>query len=1508
MKIHHNFIYTLILFIVGSNIALNAQNVPNLAETAPAGSVTTVPVHPGFLIGGADENLNYVRTFTPLLPITDASTITESSPASSVQSQTTYYNGSGSPMETVVKNFTGNAKRNLIVPYDNRRLKGKSYSLLPYASTTEYTRFPFADQKSYYATLYPGEGYTSFSADSVISTATERSVKSYAPGKSLIGQGKGKKLSQISNDANTIRIWRISANKTPYYTGYYNANELFGEAVYDEESGYAVQYRDKNGRVIYKSVLTDALYVTPVVQTYATTYYVYDDLGRLRYVLPPLAVEATASLAPNIAVSDDILNKLVFRYQFDSKGRRTETRVPGQGDFTATVYDQYQRIVMRQTPEEKAAGQWEITYYDKISRVIGTSLYNSTQDRAYWQSNIDVPPGGLTTSNILYYLAGNGIGTIPGETAVSGNTIMSYTYYDSYAKTLDNNGNIYNLLESTQDFMIDLIYPPGAETPSKSNRTQGLVTGTKVRILRSPAAPALIGDWKHTVNYYDDKGRVIGIASFDKMASAGQMDYHRAHFVSNQYDFLDRLILSKHTIDNILTQDLNPVHKELYKYEYEDQTGRFIKLSHLVDNGVWQVLATQSYDELGRPKRKVLGNYGEVQDLDYNIRNQLEGINKIYAETGNKGGESRSFGQSIKYDFGFTQKKYNGEVSGIVWRGASGNSMAYGYGYDLSGRLKYADYRKWEVNVAHPSGAWSNTWTDYSVSNLVYDVNGNIQSMKQRGMGIPSGGSSVVPVDMDRMKYVYETGSNRLARVEDTVTYNYNLGDFVNANVNTADYAYDLNGNLVKDRNKKIDTIIYTHFNKPKEIRFSNGNNIQYSYDDGGNKIYEIINNAVESKIYKYAYVGNFVYRNDSLQYSYTPVGRTVFDSLARKSKEEFFVKDHLGNVRSVVDVYTYPILEYLGTYEVASAGLESLYFDHHVEIAEENPSSTEAENQQAGRVNGSQADHRVGTALLMRVMAGDKVEMNVNSFYQGYNPGTDAPVSASTMLNSIVSTLTAGVGGLGGSESHNPQLVGQVFNGNNYTQFTNIVNSTTDPGKPKAYLNYILFSENMQIVGSFSGAFQANGNGTWSEIGTTEPMEIPTNGYLAVYLNGFSTIDVFFDQVVIRFSRGKLKEEAHYYPHGLPMGNIGFAASGFMPNRNRYQTNQNQTELGLSIMDFNFRQYDAQIGRFLSVDPLAGINEFHSPFVSMSNNPVSRVDPLGLDDEKEDGFDGNSEESPFVIDNTVVVVDGNNYTTPAPSGAWGGTLIIIPSGWRGPAGGILGQGTPSGGASGQGKNLTAPPVPGSPTGNSTNGCSDGIEGGVPDGDVNGQISDNLSPISTDPGITLGEGGIEAIHAIFDMLGIVPAFGEIFDLANAALYAMQGDYVNAALSGASAIPLAGYGATAIKMERRAAKAIQKIQKHHVVPNAVEKTFRKDLKAIDWKQNGGNNIKRLPTPFHGNHPAYNKYVTDKMNKMRRDGNMTSESMRKLQDDLRQEINDIYLNKKSEKLNDYYKLNH
>ncbi|MFI7545214.1 RHS repeat-associated core domain-containing protein [Actinoplanes sp. NPDC049599] len=65
-------------------------------------------------------------------------------------------------------------------------------------------------------------------------------------------------------------------------------------------------------------------------------------------------------------------------------------------------------------------------------------------------------------------------------------------------------------------------------------------------------------------------------------------------------------------------------------------------------------------------------------------------------------------------------------------------------------------------------------------------------------------------------------------------------------------------------------------------------------------------------------------------------------------------------------------------------------------------------------------------------------------------------------------------------------------------------------------------------------------------------------------------------------------------------------------------------------------------------------------------------------------------------------------------------------------------------------------------------------------------------------------------HLALDVIGLVPAFGEAADLINGVWYAAEGNYVDSKLSFASAIPIAGYGASAAKGVKYADEAVDAI--------------------------------------------------------------------------------------------------
>jgi hypothetical protein len=69
------------------------------------------------------------------------------------------------------------------------------------------------------------------------------------------------------------------------------------------------------------------------------------------------------------------------------------------------------------------------------------------------------------------------------------------------------------------------------------------------------------------------------------------------------------------------------------------------------------------------------------------------------------------------------------------------------------------------------------------------------------------------------------------------------------------------------------------------------------------------------------------------------------------------------------------------------------------------------------------------------------------------------------------------------------------------------------------------------------------------------------------------------------------------------------------------------------------------------------------------------------------------------------------------------------------------------------------------------------------------------------------EATLEMLHIGLDVVGLVPLVGEIADITNGVIYTIQGDGVNATLSYAGAIPVAGWGATGVKFAKRSLIAL-----------------------------------------------------------------------------------------------------
>jgi len=458
---------------------------------------------------------------------------------------------------------------------------------------------------------------------------------------------------------------------------------------------------------------------------------------------------------------------------------------------------------------------------------------------------------------------------------------------------------------------------------------------------------------------------------------------------------------------------------------------------------------------------------------------------------------------------------------------------------------------------------------DFSVSNLSYDGNGNIQTMNQTGYKV--GGSSLV----DQLTYTYRANSNVLLKVADAIpALNTKLGDFHDWTNSTDDYKYDGNGNLITDSNRQITSIGYDFINLPETIPIKGKGTITFTYDAAGNKLRkQTLDTAAHPNITTVTlYDAGFVYQNDTLQFVGHEEGRARWayhkytnGSTAYGYEYDFFEKDHLGNTREVLTQQK-DTAKYIATMEGAFRATETQLFGgitntvvarnlvagYPADLTFTNP------NDSVSKLNGN--GPRLGPNLLLKVMSGDQVDLMVQYFFTGTGSAGSPVSSLNDVLNSLAGGIMTMTSGAKGALTDFTNPAGVVSTG--LTSFLT-GNESTPATKPKAYLNWMLLDEQFKYVSgnSQSGALPVvtpgpNGSALQSPLAQTG-INISKNGYLYIWVsNETPAWDVEFDNLSVVHRPGPLLEETHYYPFGLTMAGISSKALKPKYAQNNYKYN----------------------------------------------------------------------------------------------------------------------------------------------------------------------------------------------------------------------------------------------------------------------------------------------------------------------------------------------------------------
>jgi len=121
-----------------------------------------------------------------------------------------------------------------------------------------------------------------------------------------------------------------------------------------------------------------------------------------------------------------------------------------------------------------------------------------------------------------------------------------------------------------------------------------------------------------------------------------------------------------------------------------------------------------------------------------------------------------------------------------------------------------------------------------------------------------------------------------------------------------------------------------------------------------------------------------------------------------------------------------------------------------------------------------------------------------------------------------------------------------------------------------------------------------------------------------------------------------EILSENNYYPFGLKhQGDSPAIAAAANKSAEKYKYNgkELQDELELGLYDFGARNYDAALGRWMNVDPLAEQFPGWTPYHYVHNNPINMTDPTGMSAVFGDFYNKNGEKI-----GTDGIDDGKKY------------------------------------------------------------------------------------------------------------------------------------------------------------------------------------------------------------------------------------------------------------------------
>ena len=611
----------------------------------------------GILALDKDENWILTRTFNGDKP---------------AASDVAYYNGLGLPEQSIQIAASPDG-RDLVTPigYD-ALLREDAKSYLSYAARSSGGRkqaSALTNQQAFYGTLYgQADAQRSFTEKVYEASPLGRVRKQALPGYMKDFEVLYTEFDYRTNDTDEVRWLAVGVDGELVCEGCHDAGTLSCTVTTDPDGHVVQSFTDGLGRTLLSRTFDDD---EPI-----DTYSVYDDYGRLRWVITP---EGSYLLSDSLTVpvDDDFAEKYCYVYTYNDRGLMVEKRMPGR-EAEYMRYDEGDRLRVSQDGNLRAKKQWISYSYDALGRVQEQSLAVEAELIPI-RSQVGVSIGEPIKSVEPPYLGSS----VP---------LRKYVY-DTYPSEVQAAGLDFQPIEG--------LTATDGESLRYDNAT-GSLTYEKLAVLANDT----ITGYHQRAYYYDYKGRLIQTVECD--TEDGIL------CTSQRYDFVGNLIVQRESYTRAgKTDDIDRT------FTYDDR-GRLLSETTQVNGGELAVVDYE-YDELGRLSGRMLGTVEEQSD--YDIRSWLTAKSSELFDM--------SLGHSYTGNITSWQWQHKGDPSG------DGPQNRYEFTYDDLSRLtntdQYVNNEKTRQNVerclSYDRNGNLQTFIRYEngacVSNSSYNYSGN---------------------------------------------------------------------------------------------------------------------------------------------------------------------------------------------------------------------------------------------------------------------------------------------------------------------------------------------------------------------------------------------------------------------------------------------------------------------------------------------------------------------------------------------------------------------------------------------------------------------------------------------------------------------------------------------------------------------------------------------------------------------------------------------------------------